>query len=192
MRNHSDNLNEDILQQQSDIDKVREDKASPTSSNLSSSTTSNVSLPKRQPPLRFIFSGYSLWLELEQKDIDRNGQGDLDRAMIDAADRFNLGGPIPSPHVTALYGIDTIADEEEMRRIFREDVKRVISDEAEKRMVRRKTELIGRNDEHDRDIDVDVAGKLWPDLDATGIICDVEFDGVKGGTMVRDKLHFVL
>ena len=34
--------------------------------------------------------------------------------MIDAANQFNLGGAIPSPHVTALYGIDTIEDEDVM------------------------------------------------------------------------------
>ncbi len=29
---------------------------------------------------------------------------------------------------------------------------------------------------------------LWPDLKATGMNVDVEFDGVNGGTMVRDCL----
>ena len=32
--------------------------------------------------------------------------------------------------------------------------------------------------------EVNVVEKLWPDLAATGIIVDTEFDGVKGGTMV--------
>lgn len=106
---------------------------------------------------------------MEQKDIDDDGQGDLDRAMIDAADRFELGGAIPSPHVTALYGIDNYADEEEIRRLFRDDVKRVLLDEAKKRGVGGEDDVVGR--------------KLWPDLAATGIQCDVEFDGVNGGSM---------
>lgn len=161
LRNHRDDLNEDIIsQQQPEDDKIPQ----------SQEATDNTPF-KRHPPLRFVFSGYSLWLELEQNDIDDKGQGDLDRAMIDAADRFSLGGAIPSPHVTALYGIDVISDEAEVRRIFREGVQRVLLIEAEKR--RRKGEEEG----------VDDIGKLWPDLDATGIIVDTEFDGVNGGTM---------
>lgn len=118
---------------------------------------------ERHPPLRFLFSGYSLWLELEQRDIDAGGLGDLDRVMIDAADEFSLGGAIPSPHVTALYGINTIEEEDEMRRVFRENVKAVLSKESEKR--------------------ASSDGKLWPDLEATGIIVGAEFDGVNGGSM---------
>ena len=138
----------------------------------------------RHAPLRFVFTGYSLWLELEQFNIDDNGLGDLDHAMIDAADRFKLGGAIPSPHVTALYGIDTISDEEEMRRVFREDVKCLLLDMAEKKKKKQNEDgRVGIDGE-----DVNVVEKLWPDLDATGIIVDTEFDGVKGGTMVRKYL----
>lgn len=132
---------------------------------------------KRHPPLRFVFSGYSLWLDLAQANVDGDGRGDLDRALIDAADRFDLGGAIPSPHVTVLYGIDTIEEDEEARRMFREDVKRVLLEEAEKR---RRT----RNRDGDDDDD-DV--KLWPDVSATGILVDVEIDGVGLGTMVRSR-----
>lgn len=131
----------------------------------------------RHPPLRYVFSGYSIWLELEQRDIDINtGRGDLDRAMLDAADYFYLGGAIPSPHVTALYGIDTIADEDEIRRRFREDVKRILLNEAEMRKRRLRME--------DQDGDDSRVEKLWPDLVSTGIIVDVECDGVNGGRMV--------
>mmetsp|Transcript_26639 Transcript_26639/g.63883 ORF Transcript_26639/g.63883 Transcript_26639/m.63883 type:complete len:428 (-) Transcript_26639:3297-4580(-) len=179
LRNHPNNLSEDILQQPTEIDSQYGDDKNSPSYDLPAS--SDASSPKRHSPLRFVFSGYSLWLELEQKEIDHNGRGDLDRAMIDAADRFHLGGAIPSPHVTALYGIDTV-DEEAMRRMFREDVKQVLLSQAEER--RRRQEGIGNEDgvADDGDSDVDCA-KLWPDLMATGIIVGAEFDGVDGGTM---------
>mmetsp|Transcript_31655 Transcript_31655/g.68348 ORF Transcript_31655/g.68348 Transcript_31655/m.68348 type:complete len:439 (+) Transcript_31655:202-1518(+) len=180
LRNHPDNVNE-VNPLQSTHAKVQSrDDRPPQSLEATTedpSTTSNSITPsssQRHPPLRFIFSGYSLWLELAQVDIDDDGRGDLDRAMIDAADRHNLGGAIPSPHVTALYGIDTLG-EEEMRRRFREDVQRVLLDKAE---LRRRIRKGGEDVDED-----DHVGKLWPDLDATGIIVDVEFDGVKGGTM---------
>lgn len=163
LRNHPNNLNEDIQQPtQPEIERRDNDMPQSNETKTQTKSTSAASTSsKTHPPLRFVFSGYSLWLELEQQDIDNNGQGDLDRAMIDAADRFHLGGAIPSPHVTALYGIDTISEEDKMRRVFREDVKRVLLEDAEKRRRR----------------------KLWPDLSATGIIVGTEFDGVNGGTM---------
>lgn len=133
------------------------------SANQGSST-----LPKRHPPLRFVFSGYSIWLELEQQEIDEDGRGDLDRAVIDAANEFHLGGAIPSPHVTALYGIGNDANEGKIRRVFREDVKKVLSNSAEERRQRDGKDEIG---------------KMWPDLDATGIHVGTEFDGVNGGEM---------
>jgi len=133
----------------------------------------------KHPPLRFVFTGYSLWLELEQVDIDDKGLGDLDRAMVDAADRFNLEGAIPSPHVTALYGINTIRDEVEMRKVFRENVRDVLLDMAEKKR------SIQRQEEECNEDDVNGVIKLWPNLSATGIIVDTEFNGINGGTMVR-------
>ena len=146
----------------------------------------------RHAPLRFVFTGYSLWLELEQFNIDDNGLGDLDHAMIDAADRFKLGGAIPSPHVTALYGIDTISDEEEMRRMFREDVKCLLLDMAEERKKKQNEDRGVGIDGEDVE-EVNVVEKLWPDLAATGIIVDTEFDGVKGGTMVsKNSLNYIV
>ena len=104
--------------------------------------------------------------------------------MIDAANEFSLGGAIPSPHVTALYGIDTIESEGETRRIFREDVKCVLLDMAEKRKKKRIAHV-------DNSV-----GKLWPDLKITGIVVDAEFDGVftaatgAMGTMVSISVFF--
>lgn len=123
------------------------------------------SVYNRQPALRYIFSGYSVWLELEQEEDD--GIGDLEFAVKDAVDEFHLGGAIPAPHVTALYGITTIATDKEAINIFREEVMEAITNRAEKR----RKEGTGNN------------GKLWPDLDATGILVGAEFDGVNGGEM---------
>ena len=61
-------------------------------------------------------------------------------------------------------------------RRFREDVRQALLDKAEMRRRSREDGEDGDDDDH--------VAKLWPDLDATGIIVDVEFDGVKGGTMV--------
>lgn len=120
---------------------------------------------KRRPALQYIFSGYSIWLELEQQKVDINGLGDLDVAVTLASDEFNLGGVIPSPHVTALYGITTVATDEEARRIFRGEVMKALSRRAERR----------QRDGGSR--------KVWPDLEATGILVGAEFDGVDGGLM---------
>ncbi len=138
---------------------------------------------ERHLPLRFVFSGYSLWLELEQREFDDDGRGDLDRAVFDAALRFRLGSAIPSPHVTALYGFGHVEKEGEIVRLFREDVKRVLLEEAVKR--RTMTEKSATKDDDTGDCDGE---NLWPDLKATGMNVDVEFDGVNGGTMVRDCL----
>ncbi len=131
--------------------------------------TNNQQLDKssreRQPALRYIFSGYSIWLELEQEKIDKNGVGDLEFAVKEAADEFNLGGAIPAPHVTALYGITTIATDQEAINIFRKDVITAITNRAEKQ-------------QHETAVK-----KLWPDLTATGILVGAEFDGVNGGEM---------
>ena len=68
----------------------------------------------------------SIWLKLEQRGFDDDGRGDLDRAVFDAALRFRLGSVIPSPQVTALYGFGNVEEEDEIVRLFREDVKRVL------------------------------------------------------------------
>eukprot|EP00804_Cyclotella_cryptica_P027455 CCRYP_008875-RB/>CCRYP_008875-RB protein AED:0.06 eAED:0.06 QI:177/1/1/1/1/1/3/340/316 len=119
-------------------------------------------------PLRFIFSGYSLWLELKQFNISTDGRGDLSRMVDDAAIKFQTV-PIPMPHVTALYGIEL--EEEDVRRIFREDVRRVLEEKSSER--RKKS---GFDDSGSRKA-------LWPDLEALGILVDVEYNGVNRGTM---------
>ncbi len=129
-------------------------------------TNSQQSPHDRQPALRYRFSGYSLWLELEQQEIDNNGVGDLEFAVQEAADEFHLGGAIPAPHVTALYGITTIAADKEAINIFQKDVVQVFINRAEKQ----------RNENCK-------VQKLWPDLTATGIFVGAEFDGVNGGEM---------
>lgn len=113
--------------------------------------------------------GYSLWLELAQWEIDDCGRGDLDRALDAARRGFRLGGAIPAPHVTALYGIEGM-DEVEVRQTFREDVRQVLADAAATR----------------RNGDGNDAEKWWPDLTATGILVGAEYAGVDGGLMVRD------
>ena len=50
----------------------------------------------------------------------------MDRVVFDAALRFRLGSVIPSPQVTALYGFGNVEEEDEIVRLFREDVKRVL------------------------------------------------------------------
>ena len=123
--------------------------------------------PSLRPPLRFVFKGYSIWLDLEQFQ-DVNGQGDLDRAVSECARAYNVH-PIPAPHVTALYGI-AFEDERELQRIFSSELMPAILEERGKR--RRAT---GEGDESE--------GACWPDLDATGFIVGTEFDGRDGGTM---------
>ena len=103
--------------------------------------------------------------------------------MVDVALRFRLRSVIPSPHVTALYGFGNGEKEGDIVRLFREDVKRVLLEEAGKR--RTMTGKSATKDEDTRHCDGE---KLWPDLTATGINVDVEIDGVNGGTMVRDCL----
>lgn len=65
-------------------------------------------------PLRFIFSGYSVWLELEQFD------GDLDSALHTTSKELSVHA-IPAPHVTVVYGVSHLP-ESEARKIFREVV----------------------------------------------------------------------
>jgi hypothetical protein len=72
-----------------------------------------------QEPLRFIFSGYSVWLELEQFD------GDLDSALHTASKELSVHS-IPAPHVTVVYGVSHLP-EWEARKRFREVVLERIS-----------------------------------------------------------------
>lgn len=66
-----------------------------------------------RPPLRFSFSGYSVWLDLDQAEEGN----DLDAAMVYAAESQGVH-PIPAPHVTVIYGMDHL-DAETVRERFR-------------------------------------------------------------------------
>ena len=70
-----------------------------------------------QDPLRFVFSGYSVWLELEQFHRD------LDRAIQTASTELGVR-PIPAPHVTVVYGISHLP-QEEVRKRFMEVVEKI-------------------------------------------------------------------
>lgn len=59
--------------------------------------------------LRFSFTGLSIWLELEQEN------GDLDKAIAIAAKQVGVP-PIPAPHVTAIYGIQHLLDDDVKER----------------------------------------------------------------------------
>ena len=71
-------------------------------------------LPPKREPLLFSFVGYSIWLELEQHDSD------LDRILRAAATDEGVL-TIPCPHVTVLYGMEHLT-EEEVRNRFREKI----------------------------------------------------------------------
>lgn len=58
---------------------------------------SNIRVPS---PLKFEFSGYSIWLDLEQIDQD------LNNALSYAASTHNVHA-IPQPHVTVIYGVES-------------------------------------------------------------------------------------
>lgn len=63
-------------------------------------------------PLDFVFRGYSIWLELEQTD------GDLDAALKAAAHDLDVDC-IPAPHVTVVYGISHLS-ENQILELFQE------------------------------------------------------------------------
>ena len=67
-----------------------------------------------QDPLKFIFSGYSIWLELEQFD------NDLDTVLHTASAELGVL-PIPAPHVTVVYGVSHLP-EWQARKKFRDVV----------------------------------------------------------------------
>ena len=71
--------------------------------------------------LRFVFHGYAVWLETEQFPqtgaipttfCDKN---DLDLVVQVASQELNVV-PIPAPHLTALYGISHLGEEEIRQR----------------------------------------------------------------------------
>ena len=55
--------------------------------------------------LRFVFKGYSIWLELEQVN------GDIDIAIALASKQINVH-PIPTPHVTVIYGMNHLSEDD--------------------------------------------------------------------------------
>ena len=62
-----------------------------------------------QSPLKFVFSGYSIWLDLEQMDQD------LNHALSYAASTHGVHA-IPQPHVTVIYGVES--SEQDARNRF--------------------------------------------------------------------------
>ena len=127
--------------------------------------------------LRFVFAGYSIWLEVQQFD------GDLNAAIQTAGSDLGVHG-IPSPHATALYGVCDGWPEAEVQELFRETV-------LEK--------LFVENDDDDNDDDQDYGTHVrkrrksihdiqqWPLLRYKGYISDSEWAGVDGGTMVSTQ-----
>jgi len=76
-------------------------------------------------PLRFRFKGYSLWIELEQFPLEIKSKeddtaftvSDLDYIISVAALEQGLQ-PLPSPHVTLLYGMCQFHNKEEVMAVF--------------------------------------------------------------------------
>ena len=101
-----------------------------------------VSEEETREPLRFAFSGFSLWLSVEEV------RGDVSRAISDMAFQNGLQR-IPEPHVTALYGMQNLTAVEALERFGQ--VKQQITS--------------------------------WPALKPVGVLSDLEFYGVGGGTM---------
>lgn len=64
-------------------------------------------------PLKFVFSGYSIWLEPEQF------QNDLELVVEEATARLGLPHGVPTPHVTAIYGM-THLSEAQARKKFQQ------------------------------------------------------------------------
>uniref|UniRef100_A0A7R9Z7B6 Uncharacterized protein n=1 Tax=Pseudictyota dubia TaxID=2749911 RepID=A0A7R9Z7B6_9STRA len=117
-------------------------------------------LPSLREPLRFSFAGLTVWLHLEQIGSD------LDLALSSATELFGLPLAIPSPHVTVVYGM-THLDEEEARYRFNVDARRM--------MTARATAAAEE--------DGSTAGGSLPKLRPTGVLCDKSFDGVDGEVM---------
>ena len=66
-------------------------------------------------PLRFVFSGYSIWLEPEEFKLDEES-GDLELAIQTSSIALALPFGIPSPHVTAIYGMRHLSEMEVRQR----------------------------------------------------------------------------
>jgi hypothetical protein len=106
-------------------------------------------------PLRFTFSGYSIWLEPEQF------QNDLDLACEESTARLGLPHAVPSPHVTAIYGM-THLSETEVRKRFQQAVRDL-------------SFLFHDGNQHQH--------HQWPVLQHKGFRNDIEINGVNGGEM---------
>lgn len=66
-----------------------------------------ISKPQLRDPLHFRFTGYTIWLEFEEESFNF----DLSRAISKVSEDLGLL-PIPSPHVTAIYGMTHLSLEE--------------------------------------------------------------------------------
>jgi hypothetical protein len=111
-------------------------------------------------PLQFEFKGYSVWLEPVQYD------NDLSLAIKTASQELGVL-PIPMPHVTAIYGMTHLSSETEAIRRFRNAALECRSTNANNNKNKNKHE------------------KCPPPLEYKGIVSGVEWDGINGGTMVR-------
>lgn len=117
-------------------------------SELFSESKSTEIFEKSRDPLNFRFCGYSIWL-----DICGSEEGGDYYSCIDAcAEKFGLE-PIQG-HVTVIYGMTHLTDEE-VRRTFRDELMPRFMKERRK----------------------------WPSLKPIGVLSDVELDGVRGGMM---------
>ena len=120
--------------------------------------------PVLRPPLRFVFKGWSVWLDVEEPpnnsaaNVTTTTTGPFTEALAYAASRHSVY-PIPAPHITVIYGIDHIDEDMVLRRF------RSLGESLTQLM-------LGRNDT-----------AMWPPLTSKGVLSDIEIDGVNGGTM---------
>mmetsp|Transcript_35603 Transcript_35603/g.70073 ORF Transcript_35603/g.70073 Transcript_35603/m.70073 type:complete len:827 (+) Transcript_35603:171-2651(+) len=77
-------------------------------------------IPSREP-LRFEFTGYTLWIELEQFESD------LDH-IIQVASKNQCIHPIPTPHLTLFYGMEHFQNEGEVLSMFNGEFKKFLED----------------------------------------------------------------
>jgi len=68
--------------------------------------------PSLREPLRFKFKGYSIWLEVDEFE------NDLTDTIHRAAKELGVV-PIPGAHLTVVYGIDNLTDDEILNRFDR-------------------------------------------------------------------------
>ena len=144
-------------------------------------TSTNDRKHNKEPPriLAFQFQGYAIWLDLEQQQQQQHQhepkpfflnpspphttttlveetKQDLDDALRTASAELGVA-PIPAPHVTALYGIQHLS-EDEVRQRF-QDVA---------------NELFWFRQRW----------SSWPVLEPVGFLSNVEIAGKNGGQMV--------